>query len=331
MQTVSGKIAEAVEPEIEESPGPEVNVKDARGADPQRDNFGLYALKCDRNAAKRGLVLNVSYPVKLSASLQRRSSSEIRKAESAINPCEMNHEKYEPVVLRRSREEGGLFLVRAPPRRKRKTLAGSQDTLNAVPMVPSDEELPELATNVKEMCRHFEKQASVDIFTQAQSEPPFEEFDNIFGPSPVAKETKPQMVRRIMEKFSSSESFGSKEEDLQYFKKIRHPIKMEGAEGQVTQSVGEVEKKKMRKQDPSKSKVDKIVFQDKFIPSSYDPPSGPLAATEPRTTEIEEADFERAFPTEPAALESPSDRKTYHDQLTISRHYLNEDVLVWTF
>lgn len=359
--------------------------------DPQRDNFGLYALKCDRSATKRGLVLNIGYPAKITASVvRRRQSPDIQKL-----PCEMNHEKYEPVEKRVIVPER----LRAPPRRKRKSIAGSQDTLNAIPVVPLDEEpaptkppspLPPppllteaISTNVKEMCRHFERQASVDIFTQTRGEESFEEFDHIFGPSPVppisssedqtcrSTDSKQTVVRRLMAKFSSSsssDSFGSSNvkemeiklekkteeeevEDLQYFKRATKP------------------KRELQPDEKKQSKVDKIVFQDKFIPNSWDPPASAITITgsaDHRTTVIQEADFDTAFPSEiitktpstfkevetalvamtndgdstikavvaeiPWKSDQPShNHHHHHDQLTISRHYLNEDVLVWTF
>lgn len=305
--------------------------------DVKRDNFGLYALKCDRSAAKRGLVLNITRPVKLPNSVQRRRlSPDLKKQDT---PCEMNHEKFEPVCRTEEIIEKPIKSnrIQPPPRRKRKsTLGSSQDTLNYVPEVPTDltvhpdsqnEDLATITTNVKEMCRQFEREPSVDIFTQPAEN--FADFDHIFGPSPcppeekederveVAKapkeKQKKKLVRKLVERFSSSDS-----DDLQYFKRGT-PVQREVPE-------------------KSPSKVDKIIFQDRFVPNSFDPPKG-----ESQTFTTNEG--MNIIPTSPSvgtviakaaeiAEESAkcnADNITHDDQLTISRHYLNEDVLVWTF
>lgn len=292
--------------------------------DVKRDNFGLYALKCDRSAAKRGIVLNISRPVKLTNSVQRRLSPDLKKQDT---PCEMNHEKFEPVcrteevVLKSNR-------IQPPPRRKRKSYLGSSlDTLNNVPDVPVDlpEKIATITTNVKEMCRQFEREPSVDIFTQPAEN--FADFDHIFGPSPCPPEDeeynevttpkekpKKKFVRKLAERFSSSDS-----DDLQYFKR--------GTSAQ-RRSVMKEEGEK----ESSQSKVDKIIFQDRFVPNSFDPPKG-----EPKpqkfTTNEETNNIQVIAEADTLAEESATINAVLntHDQLTISRHYLNEDVLVWTF
>lgn len=339
--------------------------------DPQRDNCGLYALKCDRNAAKRGLVLNIS------SSVQRRLSPDLKKNE-ICTPCEMNHEKYEPVVRREfSFEDGHERHIQAPPRRKRKSTLGSQDTLHSIPAVPVDEEVipfrretkeDPINTNVKDMCRHFERQASVDIFTQTKT---FEDFDNIFGPSPVpppsalsddnnvSTESRQTVRRRFVGKFSSSsDSFDS--EEIAYFKRRTKTFNKD-PKVKITKEVAEKTKKDDVKQVPSK--VDKIVFKDKFEPNSFEPPlpypGQPSEEITTTNTRIDDVDFEKAFKAqsplpeiakevvksdkseELPSLEDNDDeeiqlpldtRKAYnHDQLTISRHYLNQDIEVWTF
>lgn len=332
--------------------------------DPQRDNFGLYALKCDRNAAKRGLVLNI-------ASVQRRLSPDNKKHDP---PCEMNHEKFEPVAVvlhqqpQLRREEVTVQIKVAavqnhhghrqpPPRRKRKSILGSQDTLHSIPAVPLDEcvtngvelkdstaeatvaEIPARSANVKEMCRQFERQESVDIFKLTPINPSrgqFEDFDNIFGPSPTreAKDKHKGTVGQLRDKFSSTESFGSPTEDYQYIKRTNHVIKRQPTPVQVTIPVGG---------EATKSKVDKIVFADKFVPNSFEPPisssrSNSSSSSSEITTKIKNVDFEKAFPDansnerpRKTLLQQQQSHSHHHDQLTISSHYLNEDMLVWTF
>lgn len=52
--------------------------------DYKKDNYGLYAMKCDRNAVRRGLILNI--PSRLSH----------KKTQSTSSTSEMVHEKYSP-------------------------------------------------------------------------------------------------------------------------------------------------------------------------------------------------------------------------------------------
>lgn len=200
----------------------------------QRDNFGLYALKCDRNAAKKGPVLNRTCPSNL-ASIQRKPSPDLHKSDGFIVSREMTHEKFEPL------EKNTL---QPPPRRKRKSIINSTST-HAITESVSNYSCP--TDNLG-----MQPQQSVDIFIKSRDSQ-FHDFDNLFG------STRTEETPKVF------------------------------------------------------SRIDKIVFQNQFIPNSYELPAKSINSIQEEETDSSSCD------------------RPVLDQLTISKHYLNEDVLVWTF
>ena len=70
----------------------------------KRDNYGLYALKADRNAAKKGILLNLP-----------------KKVTKTVDITEMNHEKFSPC-----RKNNEIVPKIIPPPRKKKLLKMAQ-------------------------------------------------------------------------------------------------------------------------------------------------------------------------------------------------------------
>lgn len=176
---------------------------------PQSENYGLYALKCDRSrASQRGIILHI--PTKSGAGGSGKKTPD---------PKEMIHEKFEPcrrsiesVDVQESEEivqkdddgcAGKMELTKAvvaPPRRKRhvkctkkerlshqqKTCSVSIDTERKrnVPLrAEMESSLQDIKSNLMEnrlkMARGRSQKESIDIFKLNHSDA-FDDFDSIF-------------------------------------------------------------------------------------------------------------------------------------------------------
>ncbi|XP_052859808.1 uncharacterized protein LOC128267053 [Anopheles cruzii] len=80
-----------------------------------RDNYGLYALKCDRNAAKRGILLHL--PRKITQAVAGYPPATIHQPTAG---GEMVHEKFSPCKQRPATTEQQTATIQAPPRRRKR-------------------------------------------------------------------------------------------------------------------------------------------------------------------------------------------------------------------
>lgn len=133
--------------------------------DKSKDNHGLYALKCDRNAAKKGLLLAIPLKNKHKRAESKvlvhekfQSCERLESEDGSLNDCEEE-------VLRIEVESPPT----APPRRRR-----SQDKGRA-PQIPV---LPNIEANQSVQRQLKERKESVDIFKKQDDV--FREFDKIF-------------------------------------------------------------------------------------------------------------------------------------------------------
>ncbi|XP_050080662.1 uncharacterized protein LOC126568255 [Anopheles maculipalpis] len=107
-----------------------------------RDNLGLYALKCDRSAAKRGILLNL--PRKITQAVGGSETPPI-----GPTPATMVHEKFSP-CKRRPIE---VPEIKPPPRRRKRSPACDQQT-------KPDTDLSRWQKNSSELFRIVERESA---------------------------------------------------------------------------------------------------------------------------------------------------------------------------
>ncbi|XP_058063326.1 uncharacterized protein LOC131213323 [Anopheles bellator] len=115
-----------------------------------RDNYGLYALKCDRNAAKRGILLHL--PRKIT---QAVAGGHIQPAASG---GEMVHEKFSPCKQRPATEQPAT--IQAPPRRRKRPPKATPAERCAPPEVSGTVDRGKWQKNSSELFRIVERESA---------------------------------------------------------------------------------------------------------------------------------------------------------------------------
>uniref|UniRef100_A0A182W498 FERM domain-containing protein n=1 Tax=Anopheles minimus TaxID=112268 RepID=A0A182W498_9DIPT len=114
-----------------------------------RDNLGLYALKCDRSAAKRGILLNL--PRKITQAVGGTESS-------GVAPATMVHEKFSPCKRRPAVSVNELPEIKPPPRRRKRPPANEQRMQVAAGQPDAD--LSRWQKNSSELFRIVERESA---------------------------------------------------------------------------------------------------------------------------------------------------------------------------
>lgn len=281
---------------------------------PQMDNFGLYALKCDRNAAKKGLILNI--PAKIGNPNWKNSpESTLARNQGQIVAREMNHEKFEPV-------EEVLVRKVVPPPRKKKRIVRQRQSITRVSL-PQDEIHTSPVVNQRSIPQLKElpiRQESVNIFYQPQNA--FEDFDEIFrSESPKEREFKPpKRVVQMRLAFSSTDLSSSDSGTPELRKMSSKPRKRITkyalvAPEEVVQTKAIIEQ----------TKIERIVFQDQFIPNSFTPPPDLPPSQPPKTCKPVQSFLTAMIHPEPETI------RRHNAPMITGDHYISEDTLVWTF